>query len=213
MSARVLVPEILDHLDPSDPEARRSRADLRRLDLFLGNSRWILRALREQRPRLGSIAELGAGEGILCRRIFQEHPGFPVSGLDFAPRPPNLSPRVTWRQGDFFATLPALEPDVIVGSLILHHFPDGKLRDLGAVLKNARLLIFSEPMRSRVPLVCSYAAFPFVGRVTRHDMPASIRAGFRAGELSRSLGLTESGWQVHETCHWRGVVRMVGWRD
>ena len=47
MKHRLLVPEILDGLPPEDPEARRSRRDLRRINFLMGNERWIARQVRE----------------------------------------------------------------------------------------------------------------------------------------------------------------------
>ena len=119
---RVIVPEILDSLDPSDPRALRSRNDLRLIDFFLGNSRWIVGQLEKQDPAPARILELGAGEGELCRRINASLPSSNVTGLDLIGRPANLSADIDWISGDFFDTLPATNADTCVGSLILHHF-------------------------------------------------------------------------------------------
>ena len=75
-----------------------------------------------------------------------------------------------------------------------------------------QVLIFSEPLRSRWALGLSSLARPIVGRVTAHDMPASIRAGFQPGELSRLLGLEPGRWQVEETGTLNGVLRFKAWR-
>jgi hypothetical protein len=48
--------------------------------------------------------------------------------------------------------------------------------------------------------------------VTRHDMPASIRAGFRRGELPALLGLDSKKWILRELSHWRGSLRLVASR-
>lgn len=208
---RILVPEILDYLDPSDPEAIRSRRDLRRLDVFLGNSRWILRTLAAGEPPR-SIVEIGAGEGNLCRRLAKTFPAARVAGLDLVRRPADLEKWVDWIAGDFFESLAQVEADTVAGSLILHHFTDDRLRDLGKVLQNFHRVVVCEPWRDVMPFRFSALAVPFVGRVTRHDMPVSIRAGFRAGELPSLLGLDAPGWSVRESSRWRGVIRMVAWR-
>ena len=206
---RVIIPEILDSLNPSDPRAIRSRRDLRWIDLFLGNSRWVVRQLKKQTPPPAQIIEIGAGEGDLCRKVQTSLPSSKLTGLDLIQRPDNLPEDIQWSSGDFFQTLPNINADACVGSLILHHFSDEALRDLGARLQSFRNLTFCEPLRSRLPLFLSKLSCPFLSEVTRHDMPASIRAGFRSGELSALLGLNSKKWHIQESSHWRGALRLV----
>ena len=211
MQKRVIIPEILDSLDPTDPRAIRSRWDLRWIDFYLGNSRWILHQLH-QRPS-AQIVEIGAGEGDLCRKILSDLPApTTITGLDLIQRPANLPQDIHWICGDFFQTLDDLEADTCVGSLILHHFSESALRDLGARLQSFRRLIFCEPLRSRLPLALSKLSSGLVSEVTRHDMPASIRAGFRPGELSALLGLDSRKWIIRESSNWRGALRLVSLR-
>ncbi|MEI8293987.1 MAG: class I SAM-dependent methyltransferase [bacterium] len=196
---RVIIPEILDSLNPADPRARRSRRDLRWIDLCLGNSRWILSQLKKQSPASSRIVEIGAGEGGLCQSIQAAFPPAKLTGLDLVPRPTSLPEEIEWVSGDFFQTLPETDADTCVGSLILHHFGEGALRDLGHRFQSFRRLLFCEPLRSRRPLLLSRVASVFMGEVTRHDMPTSIRAGFRPGELQALLGLDSKKWLVHES--------------
>jgi len=211
MQKRVILPEILDSLDPTDPRAIRSRWDLRWIDFYLGNSRWILHQLH-QHPA-AQIVEIGAGEGDLCRKIHSSLPSpTTITGLDLIERPVNLPMDIHWIAGDFFQTLHDLEADTCVGSLILHHFPESALRDLGVRLQSFRRLIFCEPLRSRLPLALSNLSSGLVGEVTRHDMPASIRAGFRPGELPALLGLDSRKWIIRESSDWRGALRLVSLR-
>lgn len=209
---RVIVPELLDSLSPADPQAIRSRKDLGWIDFFLGNSRWIVRQLERQNPAPARILELGAGEGALCRRINALLPHTTVTGLDLIGRPAHLPAAIQWRSGDFFETLPQCEADVCVGSLILHHFPDGALSALGTRLRSFRTIAFCEPFRSRLPLALSALSCTFMGEVTRHDMPVSIRAGFRLGELPELLGLDSKNWTLSESSHWRGSLRLIASR-
>lgn len=208
---RVIIPEILDSLDASDPRAIRSRQDLRRIDFYLGNSRWILRQLHNLPST--QIVEIGAGEGDLCRKIRSSiHFSTTITGLDLIDRPLNLPVDIQWIAGDFFQTLNSIEADTCVGSLILHHFSESALRDLGVRLQSFRQLIFCEPLRSRLPLALSKLASGFISEVTRHDMPASIRAGFRPGEIPALLGLDPSKWLIRESSDWRGALRLASYR-
>ncbi len=214
MMGRDIFPELLDSLDPKDPEAIRSRGDLRRLDDFLGGSRWIVRSVRShvEAARAG-IVELGAGEGILCERLARRFPGCSVTGLDRVPAPVVMSPCVRWVCGDFLGAQGVTRGGMAVGSLILHHFSREELGVLGTMLREFRALLFSEPWRSRLPLALSFFCRPFFGRVTKHDMTASIRAGFCRGELAGLLGLSATEWHVKESLCPQGTLRFHAWRD
>jgi hypothetical protein len=54
--------------------------------------------------------------------------------------------------------------------------------------------------------------WPWINRVTRHDMHVSISAGFVSGEISALLGLEPQHWQFEETSRWRGGRCVIGWR-
>lgn len=209
---RVIIPEILDSLNPADSRAIRSRRDLKLIDLYLGNSRWIVRQLKTQKSPSARMVEIGSGEGDLCRKIQTSIPSATITGLDLIERPANLPSDIQWIAGDFFQTLHNLEADACIGSLILHHFSDEALRALGERLQSFRTLAFCEPLRARVPLFLSMLSSAFMGEVTRHDMPASIRAGFRKGELPALLGLNGKNWSIRESSHWRGALRLIASR-
>lgn len=209
---RILEPELLDHLDPADPGAVRSRRDLRFLDLFLGNSRWILRALRRIQDRCGRYVELGAGEGRLCSCVHTAHPASEITGLDLIARPGDLPSSIRWMSGDFLQKLPGVEAEACYGSLILHHLDAFALGRLGREFRRFSFLLFSEPYRGIFPLRMAGLASPLFGEITRHDMPASIRAGFRKGELARLLGLDTARWEIRETVTRRGTLRFAAIR-
>lgn len=204
---RILQAEILDHLDPADSRAVRSRRDLRLIDLFLGNSCWMLGALGKLQGKEEGVVELGAGEGHLCRRISAAFPGISVTGLDRVSAPESLPDCIRWVRGDFMKTLLSVSGAVCCGALILHHFDTESLQNLGMVLQRFQYLLFTEPHRSALPLGMAGLVSPLVGEVTRHDMPASIRAGFRKGELPLLLGLNPAEWEIRERVTLRGSLR------
>lgn len=209
---RILQEELLDHLDPGDPGAVRSRRDLRLIDLFLGNSRWVLSSLRQLKGVSEGVIELGAGEGFLCRRISRMLPGITITGLDRVVPPSALPGGLRWVQGDFTETLPTLKGSVCCGALILHHFDTESLRKLGMELQRFQHLLFTEPHRARLPLGMAGLISPLAGEITRHDMPASIRAGFRKGELPLLLGLDPAEWVIRESVTFRGSLRLAASR-
>lgn len=214
MTCRVVVPEILDHLPAEDPEAQRSRRDLRRINRFMGNEQWLLEIARKYPDAAAmGITELGAGDGYLTRALAQEYPQSIVTALDLAPAPTKLPGNVDWRQGDMFSAREKTEGGILVANLFLHHFEGELLLELGRLAESYRLFAFSEPLRARSSHVAGYLAHPFLNRVTRHDMHVSIDAGFIHGELPELMGLTSDHWHLEEHSTWRGALRVLGWRD
>lgn len=104
-------------------------------------------------------------------------------------------------------TLATIESDTCCGSLILHHLDEGALATLGRLFGKFRHLTFSEPHRARWPLIMATMAAPLAGDVTRHDMPASICAGFRKGELETLLSLDPRAWSIRESVTPWGALR------
>lgn len=208
---RVVEAEWLDGLSADDPAALRSRRDLVRIDALLGCSGFLIHELTSRLRPPRSIVELGAGEGGLCGRLAARFPNAAITGCDLLERPASLDAAVDWCRGDLLETLPTVDAEAVVGSLILHHFSEEDLRGIGRHLRKSRLIVFFEPLRSRLAFALCRILFPFVSRVTRHDMPASIRAGFREGELSEALGLG-CDWNLAESRGRFGSLRFVAWR-
>lgn len=211
MKERLVIPEILDSLPHENPEARRSRRDLRRVNWLMGNYRWVRDRI------LGSAVdewfEIGSGEGRLS--FLSGLGGMSFTGVDFAPRPDEWPESWSWIQGDLFEALSGEGSEMrsgCVAVLFLHHFKTPELRKLGEIMNRRFVnLVFAEPARYRLFRLLAYALFPFVNRVTHHDMQVSIGAGFRPGELTMALGL-DGDWKVEESVHWLGGYRLEAWR-
>ena len=212
MRERFVEPEILDGLAHDEPQAMRSRRDLRRIHFLMGNESWMLRMLsRHQARTRAGIWEWGAGDGALPARVAARFPDAEIHAADLVPRPPGLDPRVHWHEGDLLVH-GGMSGGVLIANMFLHHFNEATLARLGEMCGGFELLVFNEPHRSRAALLASTLLLPFVGPVTRHDMPVSIRAGFRPGELPALLGLRPEQWRVEETYTWRGALRVVACR-
>jgi len=211
---RTVIPELLDHLPADDPEARRSRRDLRRINFLMGNERGVCRTVAKhaESARRG-IVEIGAGDGILCGKLARLFPLASVAAYDLAPRPQDLEQRVQWNRGDIFETEPPTTNGVLVANLFLHHFEGESLARLGRWMQDFEVLVFCEPDRARLPHLLGGLMHPWINRVTRHDMHVSITAGFAPGEISRFMGLDAERWQSRESSTWRGARRVVFWRS
>jgi len=202
---RKLTPELLDHLPHDDPDALRSRRDLRRINLFMGNERWIASVIPDETQ---SITEIGAGDGNLLSRLAHKFPQADIIAYDLAPRPADLPAAVEWIQGDLFTQPPPAPGGILIANLFLHHFTDPQLSELGKWMGAFDAIIITEPLRANLPMLMGKLAWPFVHPITRHDMRVSIEAGFIPGELANLLGLAENGFDVHETKDWRGAIRL-----
>ncbi|MCX8496043.1 MAG: class I SAM-dependent methyltransferase [Akkermansiaceae bacterium] len=213
MRKRVVLPELLDHLPADDPEARRSRCDLQRINQLLGNGHWACRTARSfPAAAQHGIHEIGAGDGKLCSQLARLFPQSPVSAYDLAPRPMDLEARVVWQSGNLFSLPAPATGGMLVANLFIHHFEGDSLKKLGRWLENFEILILSEPDRSLLPHLLGGLMHPWINRVTRHDMHVSIRAGFAAGEIASLLGLGADHWRICETSTWLGARRVVALR-
>lgn len=217
MKMRVLAPELLDSLPPGDPAAVASRRDLRLLNGVMGNFRWLRRQLTHCQDDSGCLVEIGAGDGTLARKLCAAAPALTGSyhALDLAPRPALWPDGATWHQADLWSPAGAAllsRATAVVANLVLHHFDDDALRRLGGLLPQCRRLLACEPVRRTRHLWQGRLLFPVLHPVTRHDLTASIRAGFRGAELAAALGLDAARWQCSASGTFFGAYRLAAIR-
>lgn len=213
---RQVEPELLDGLAAEDPQALRSRKDLRRIHHAMATLLIVQRALDRGTagfiPR--TLLELGAGDGSLMLRLAQKRadrwPAVDVTLLDRlnlvdAPVCEEIhrlgwTPRVlaqdvfNWLESD-----EASRTDVIMANLFMHHFSTNELtRLLAGIEARSRVFLCCEPRRSALSLVGSHClGLLGAGPVTRLDAVSSVHAGFRAQELSQ-LWPNPQNWTLHE---------------
>ena len=201
---RRVEPEWLDELPADDPRALGSRRDLIRINQVMRNAAILASALRCAPTHGGSrcLVELGAGDGEfllrVANRLGQSWRGTQATLVDFRDsvtihskrRFSDLGWSIRVAAEDIFAWFENIEAQdcrFIVANLFVHHFAAPKLQRL--LESAARSCIFFaavEPRRSQFSLIFSKLVC-FIGgnAVTRHDAPASVRAGFSGNELSR----------------------------
>jgi len=169
-----------------------------------------------QPAHLGNFSFFGSGRnaratwrGHLARRLkCVAPPELPPSlqGRRQCTLPPNLD----WRQSDLFdegADLPG--GGLLVACLILHHFEAPALDALGRrFISRFDAVAIVEPDRRQFAHHLGRLAWPFINRVTRHDMHVSINAGFAKYELPGLLGLDLKMWRFEESCTLTGARRL-----
>jgi hypothetical protein len=216
---RVVEPELLDDLPPTDPRAVGSRADLRRLNFIMGHAGILSRVLRQHlgeaavRSRPLRLVELGAGDGTLLLRLARRWPVAGVTAEVALLDRQNLVSAETRREfaslnwsvenvtTDVFAWLeqPAPVVDVMLANLFLHHFTDEQLAELlRLAAARTNLFIACEPRRTHAaPRACRLLWLIGCNAVTQHDAIISVRAGFAGRELS-PLWPAGDGWKLSE---------------
>jgi hypothetical protein len=210
--ARRVEPEWLDELPADDPDAVRSRHDLRRVNGWMRNATLVARMLAQGRPP-ANLVELGAGDGTfllgVARRLGPSWTGTRARLVD---RVMLVSEATRRAFADLGWELEVVAADVFVGlarspardatvlaNLFLHHLPDEPLRELLArVAERSGRFIACEPRRSWFALAASRCVGLISGNaVTRHDAVVSVRAGFAGRELTE-LWPAGEGWILEE---------------
>lgn len=208
---RTLEPELLDELPAADPRAIASRRDLRLLNSIMGNHRPIVRFLRDLPPN-ATIAEIGAGEGLLSLTLAKR---LPFKGrILVIDQQPVVSDRTLagissagWTPeviaSDVFEWLESTPRiDAVCATLFLHHFEAEPLRRLlELIAAKATFFAASETLRERQGAwVAKRLWLIGCNEVTCHDGAISVRAGFRGDELSQ-LWPRDTEWRLTEKRH------------
>ena len=208
---RILEPEILDHLPADHPAAIRSRRDLRLANWAMGNHRWIARRLRRLLQPGWRVLEIGSGDGTLLHHLLDRGVcgAEQLIGIDLAPRPDDLAAGITWVQQDIFADKQLPEAEIVVATLVLHHFTPEQLALLGRRAgQGRRAMLVCETARKTSFLAQGFVFSTLVDfdYISCHDMLISIRAGFRDDELPEFLGLHD--WRCRTRTTLLGSYRM-----
>jgi SAM-dependent methyltransferase len=187
---RVIEPEWLDGTRPDD--ARNSLADLTRLNRYWGGYSSLARLLADAgllRDQSFSVLDVGAASGDMARELRRLCPRSHVVSLDYTAHHLHPAPAPKLVADAFRLPFSAESFDVVFSSLFLHHFTDEQvvslLRGSRRVARLAVLAIDLE--RSWIPYHFLPVTRLFLGwdRITVHDGPISVAAGFRSSELKQ----------------------------
>ncbi|MEO6185115.1 MAG: class I SAM-dependent methyltransferase, partial [Steroidobacteraceae bacterium] len=217
-SSRMVLPELLDHLPPDDPQALRSRRDLQRIHVVMRTRAMLCDAIARlhlERPP-ASILELGAGDATLllhlARKLAPRWPGVTVTVLDRVdlvssatrdgfralgwPVSVVTADILEWARAE-----PLERHDLCLTTLFLHHFTEPQLGAiLAAVAARCRAFVACEPRRDLLTLLGSRCvAMLGSNRITREDAVTSVVAGFNGTELTQAWPDPGKAWIVDES--------------
>lgn len=224
MLPRRVEAELLDSLAATDPDAERSRHDLRRVHRFMGTRARLVRRLRDLAPAPAKtlrVLELGAGDGSLLLGVARDiAPAWPPVELTLLDRlglvdaatvaayarygwtaRSSVMDVLDWaRAATGLPATPDSRWHVVIANLFLHHFDSRDLTlVLAAIAASADELLACEPRRSWRALAGSHLIGALgANAVTRADAVLSVHAGFRGGELS-VLWPRAAGWCLQES--------------
>lgn len=204
-TARSIHPELLD--TAAGPDRDASLRDLTRINRFLGGHR-ILRQLLDGLVHRGdafTVLDVGAASGDMSRVVLRAFPRASVVCFDLSPSHLAAAPAPCIAGDAFSLPFAPRSFDFVFSSLFLHHFENARvaalLQGFAAVARRAVLAIDLE----RGPL--GYHFLPATrwlfgwNRVTLHDGPISVQAGFRRAELldlARAAGLDRALVRRHD---------------
>jgi len=183
--------EILDADSLPDELAKRAYRDLARIHRWLGDTHFVIRAIRKDPMPVRRILDVGCGTGLVLESVRRKL-GVEAVGVDVNPRR-SISTATTLQSDAIRDSLPSA--DVAYCMHLGHHLSEG---DLVSLIRNVgkfcRRFIVLDLVRHPLPLAL-FRLFvaPFVCRIVVADGQTSIRRSYTPDELHRIAGSALAG--------------------
>lgn len=189
---RTSATEILDGDGVPDESVKRAYRDLARIHWWLGDTYFVIRAIREDPMPVRRILDVGCGTGWVLENVRRKL-GVEAVGVDLKPRP-TISAAIPIFQADAVRD-PLPYADVAFSMHLGHHLSEKDLVDLiRNVSRFCRRFILLDVVRHPLPLAL-FRLFvaPFVCRIVAVDGQRSIRRSYTPAELRKVTGLALAG--------------------
>ncbi len=198
--------EIMDDFDLKGEELGKTLNDLDNINTWLGGNRITINGIKKllqdiPKNRIVSIADIGCGNGAILRQIthWGKRNGYKLelTGIDanahaieFGKRLSRDYDNISFRTLNIFSDeFKALEFDIILCTLTLHHFKDEQIIDLLAQLYHqAQLGIVINDLHRSTTAYILFQAFCAVfvnNEIARKDGLISILRGFKRTDLAK----------------------------
>ncbi len=187
-SKRVIKPELLDHA-PRD-EARRNLAELVHINRRFGGHSTLRKLVAQVAGAADTftLLDVGAASGDTGHLLQRHYPYARITNLDRNPVNLSAAPSPKLLANAFELPFRSGSFDYVLCSLFLHHFPDDQvialLRGFYAIARRALLVC---DLERHLLSYCFLPATKWIfgwERITLHDGPISVRAAFKAEELT-----------------------------
>lgn len=173
--------EILEGNGIPEAAASRSYRELAIIHRLLGNTRYLIRALRNDPLPVRRVLDIGCGRGDVLGCVTRAL-GVEGIGIDLSTSQKGALPIL--KADAVHDLLP--DADVAYSTFVAHHLCDGNLiRMVRNVGRSCRRFIMLDVVRCCVPLALfRICVAPFVSATTAADGQTSIRRAYTASELS-----------------------------
>ena len=176
--------EILDQYGVPDELVERAYRDLARIHRWLGDTRSIVRAIRQDALPVHRILDVGCATGLVLDEVGRRL-GVEVVGADIRPHPSIAAPVAILQADALRDALPFA--DVAFAMHLGHHLGE---RDLVHLIRNVgrfcRRFILLDLVRHPMPLALfQFFIAPLVCPIDAEDGQRSIRRSYTPGELRR----------------------------